>query len=229
MDELFDKSAEYDEMLNKGISLSGEDKFFFIHGRFADLIKNLPPAMKIEKLVDFGCGIGDATLLMKKYFPEASITGSDTAGEAIKYAIEKNSDGGTIRYIEIKDFKFKNEFDLCFVNGVFHHIEPASRAKTLKIIYESLKPGGILALFENNPFNFGTRMVMRRIPFDKDAIMLYPAETRKLLINAGFKVHKSARFLFYFPNMLSFMRPLEKYFVNIPLGAQYYIIGEKQA
>lgn len=227
MEILFDKSTEYDEMLNKGISLSGEDKYFFIRGRFADLVKSLPPGKEIKSLLDFGCGVGDATLLMTEYFPEAEITGSDTAANAIKYAGIKNSANGTIRYIEIKDFQFINEFDLCFVNGVFHHIPIEQRASAVKMIYDSLKPGGLLALFENNPLNPGTRMVMSRIPFDKDAITLTHYATRRMLVSAGFKIKIKPRFLFYFPKALGFLRPLERFFVHVPLGAQYHFLAEK--
>lgn len=227
MEELFDKSAEYDEMLNRGISLSGEDKYFFIHGRFADLAKNIPSGKKINAVLDFGCGVGDATVLLKKYFPQAAITGNDTAAEALKYAREKNSDNSTIQYIEIKDFAIKNEFDLCFVNGVFHHIPLDQRVGAAKMIYDALKPGGMFALFENNPLNPGTKMVMSRIPFDKDAITLVPSETRKLLESTGFKIKIKPRFLFYFPKALGFLRPLERLFVHVPLGAQYYFLAEK--
>jgi len=227
MEELFDKSLEYDEMLNKGISLSGEDKFFFIHGRFLDLVKNIPSDKKIEHILDFGCGVGDATLLIKQYFPEAKITGTDTSANALKHANLKNSSNETIRYMEIKDFHVKNEFDLCFVNGVFHHIPLDERANATKLIYDSLKPGGLLALFENNPLNPGTKILMKRIPFDKDAITLVPSETRRMLVAAGFKIKIKPRFLFYFPNFLRFLRPLEKFFVHIPFGAQYYFLAEK--
>ncbi len=227
MEELFDKSLEYDEMLNKGISLSGEDKFFFIRGRFNDLIKNIPTEKKIKKILDFGCGVGDATVLMKQHFPEAEITGSDTASNAIEYARYKNSECGKISYLEIKNFQFKSEFDLCFVNGVFHHIPLDQRVSALKMIYDSLKPGGLFALFENNPLNPGTRMVMSRIPFDKDAITLTPNETQRMLTSNGFKIKIKPRFLFYFPKALAFLRPLEKLFIHIPLGAQYYFLAEK--
>jgi trans-aconitate methyltransferase len=227
MEELFDKSAEYDKMLNKGISLSGEDKYFFIHGRFGDLVKNLPLGKKMKKVLDFGCGVGDATFVMKEYFPEAEITGSDTAVKALEYASYNNSADGTIRFLEIKDFQIKNEFDLCYVNGVFHHIPITQRAGAIKMIYDSLKPGGLLALFENNPLNPGTKIVMSRIPFDKDAITLIPNETRRMLTSAGFKIKIKPRFLFYFPRVLGFLRPLEKFFVHIPLGAQYYFLAEK--
>ncbi len=227
MEELFDQTEEYNNMLNKGISLSGNDKYFFIHGRFADLAKNMSADKKINDILDFGCGMGDGTFLMNHYFPDAEITGTDTSVEAIKYAENKNSNNGTIHYLEIKNFKFKDKFDLCFVNGVFHHIPENKRADAIKIIYDSLKIGGYLALFENNPFNPGTKWVMSRIPFDRDAITLVPNETRRLILSAGFKIKIKPRFLFYFPKALKFLRPLEKYLINLPLGAQYYFIAEK--
>jgi hypothetical protein len=40
---------------------------------------------------------------------------------------------------------------------------------------------GMLALFENNPWNPGARMVMARIPFDRDAVTLSPIEARRML------------------------------------------------
>jgi SAM-dependent methyltransferase len=227
MEALFDKSKEYDEMLNKGISLSGEDKYFFIHGRFKDLAKNLSNKLTVHSILDFGCGIGDATMLLKQYFPDAVIVGTDTADEALSYARIKNSDNGRINYTELKNFSTKNTFDLCFVNGVFHHIPLEQRAEALKLIYDALKPGGVLALFENNPINPGTRMVMKRIPFDRDAIVLYPAETKKLLKTAGFNLIYPPRFLFYFPALLAFLRPFEKILMRLPFGAQYYFIAKK--
>ncbi len=147
----------------------------------------------------------------------------------MKYAREKNSDNGKINYIEIKDFNSKNEFDLCYVNGVFHHIPVDQRAgHTAKMVYDSLSPGGLFALFENNPLNPGTKAVMSRIPFDKDAVTMPPSETRRLLESAGFKIKIKPRFLFYFPKSLGFLRPMEKMFVHAPLGAQYYFLAEKE-
>jgi hypothetical protein len=38
---LFDLSAEYSQMLNQGIRLSGESQDFFVHGRIASLPSRL--------------------------------------------------------------------------------------------------------------------------------------------------------------------------------------------
>ena len=47
------------------------------------------------------------------------------------------------------------------------------------------RPAGYFALFENNPWNPGARLVMRRIPFDRDAIMLSPRHAARMLILSG--------------------------------------------
>jgi hypothetical protein len=92
------------------------------------------------------------------------------------------------------------------------------------MLREVLRPGAHLALFENNPWNPGTRMVMSRIPFDRDAIPLSFLETRNRIKGAGFKVC-GTRFLFYTPNFLAPLRFIEPLFVNVPFGAQYYVLA----
>ena len=55
--------------------------------------------------------------------------------------------------------------ELAFCNGVFHHIPVDERAAVIDYIYHSLKPGGWFAMWENNPWNPGTRYVMRSMSF----------------------------------------------------------------
>jgi hypothetical protein len=85
-------------------------------------------------------------------------------------------------------------------------------------------PGSHLAVFENNPWNPGTRMVMHRIPFDRDAIPLSILELRSRMKAAGYEVRKS-RSLFYLPKPLAALRFIEPLLVRVPLGAQYYVLA----
>ena len=120
------------------------------------------------------------------------------------------------------------EFDLCYVNGVFHHIPADKRDGVLKTIFRALSPGGYLALFENNPLNPGTLMVMRRIPFDRDAEPIKPGAARRMLREAGFEIpRRRTRFLFYFPRQVAFLRFVEPRLVHLPLGAQYHCLARK--
>jgi len=166
-DDLFDRSAEYDAMLDRGLRLSGENRHYFAHGRIDDLQRQLPAGFAPRRILDFGCGLGDTTKLLAERFPTATAVGIDTAANALEHA--RLTHGGERVRFEQGMPPGDRSYDLCFVNGVFHHIEPFRRLEVVASIRASLVPGGWFAFFENNPWNPGTRLVMRRIPFDRDA------------------------------------------------------------
>jgi SAM-dependent methyltransferase len=225
---LFDFSHEYDQMLNEGLKLSGEDKEYFVAGRLMELKKRLPAGFSPSRILDFGCGTGGTSTALKLMFPDAEIVGVDASQAALAAARRLNAGEG-LSFHDLADLKPDASFDLCYVNGVFHHIEPERRAEALALILGSLKAGGYLALFENNPWNPGTRLVMSRIPFDRDAKTFSIPQARRMLAAAGFDIASEGNF-FYFPRMLSFLRfsePALSFF--LPLGAQYLVLGLKKS
>jgi SAM-dependent methyltransferase len=220
-EQLFDRAAEYEAMLNQGIGLSGEGQEYFIAGRIRDMRSQLPSVPR--RILDFGCGTGRACAYLAEVYSQSEIVGADLSQEALQYGRDKfGSD--RVRFVNLSDLPHCERFDLCYINGVFHHILPDERQRTLEMIRDVLNPGGRLALFENNPWNPGTRMVMSRIPFDRDAIPLSYREARQRVKAAGFELH-ATRFLFYMPKSLAALRFLEPLFVNVPLGAQYYVLA----
>jgi len=220
-EQLFDRAAEYEAMLNLGIGLSGESQEFFITGRIQDMRSQVPPAPR--RILDFGCGTGKSCGRLAEAFPGAQIVGADLSEEALAHA-RTNFGSNRVTFENIGDLPQLERFDLCYINGVFHHILPDERQQTLAMLRNLLTPGAHLALFENNPWNPGTRMVMRRIPFDRDAIPLSFLELRSRIQSAGFQV-RCTRFLFYMPNALASLRFIEPWFVKVPLGAQYYVVA----
>jgi SAM-dependent methyltransferase len=220
-EQLFDRAAEYEAMLNQGIGLSGENQEFFISGRIQDMRSQVPPSPR--RILDFGCGTGKSCGRLAEVFPGAQIVGADLSEEALAHA-RANFGSNRVTFENIGDIPQLEPFDLCYINGVFHHILPNERQQTLVMIRKLLTPGAHLALFENNPWNPGTRMVMRRIPFDRDAIPLSFLELRSRIETAGFQV-RCTRFLFYMPNALASLRFIEPWFVKVPFGAQYYVVA----
>jgi hypothetical protein len=91
-----------------------------------------------------------------------------------------------------------------------------------------LRPGAIFAFWENNPWNPGTRYVMRRVPFDRDAVTLSPPEARRWLRSAGFEILRTD-FLFIFPRPLRWLRRLEPILSRAPLGGQYQVLCRKRS
>ena len=223
-EELFDLSEEYEAMLNQGIRLSGESMLFFLDARLSLLRSRMNDISRVSRILDFGCGLGYTSKRLRSMFPAAEITGVDTSHRALETAREKNAGPG-IRFLDARELhRASGEYDLCYVNGVFHHIPPEERPGALKIIHTALREGGTIALFENNPWNFGARMVMARIPFDRGAQMLSPAEARRLLRLSGFEILRTDS-LFFFPRFLRALRFLEPSLGPTLLGAQYLVLA----
>src|SRR5262249_13102846 len=144
---------------------------FFIRGRVADLAAQLPADVRPRRVLDFGCGSGDAAAHLGTAFPEADVVGVDDSPEAVAWA-RAHHGAPRIAFAQLAALPTLAAFDLCYVNGVLHHVPRADRALVARALHDALAPGGWLALFENNPWNPGTRLVMRRIAFDRDAIPL---------------------------------------------------------
>ncbi|HLG98212.1 MAG TPA: class I SAM-dependent methyltransferase [Bryobacteraceae bacterium] len=221
---LFDRGAEYDQMLMQGLRFSGENHEYFLRGRIHRMLADLDSSYRPRRILDFGCGIGHATQYLTELFPDAEVIGMDTSEPALEYARGALS-GRNARFTSSLETLPDAHFDLCYTNGTFHHIEPSLRIPVVNQIRRVLSPKGLFAFFENNPWNPGTRLVMRSIPFDRDAVPLPPPEAKGLLGRCGFTQCQPATFLFYFPRQLAPLRRLEPALARIPLGAQYYLLA----
>ncbi len=227
-DPLFDGYAkEYDAALKHGISVSGESKEYFANGRCQWLAQRLDQiGERPENIMDFGCGTGTAAPYLLELSAAKSLLGVDVSSASIEIA--RQQFGSTrARFLTLKENEPDGRVDLAYCNGVFHHIPISERAGAVNYVYRSLRPGGVFAFWENNPWNPGTRIVMSRIPFDRDAITLTPPEARRLLRENGFEILKTD-FLFLFPNALRWLRFLEKYLAPAPCGAQYMVLCRKK-
>lgn len=222
----FDKFAlSYNSHLNQSLRISGEDYTYLAEQRIQKLHLHLKKAGKgnIESLLDFGCGTGNFYKFAKEYFRDLKYLGVDTSIESIKIAQSRNA---RLLFKTIDEYEPDNSFKCAYCNGVFHHIDPLERIDALRYIHNSLKNDGIFSFWENNPLNIGTRYIMHKNPFDKNANLVSYLEAVKLLKSVGFKI-KSIDFHFYFPSKLNKLRILEFLLRKVPLGAQYQILASK--
>ena len=226
-DKTFDAYAEnYDAALARGISVSGERKDYFAQRRIAWLRDCLKPfSVPVTRLMDFGCGTGSGSRLFFEILGIEHFVGTDQSPKSLEVAKREQGSQST-QFFLFDEYQPCAHFDLAFCNGVFHHIPPVGRITAIEYILRSLRPGGFLAFWENNPWNPGTRYVMSRIPFDREAITLSALEARKLLRVSGFEILRTD-FLFIFPNILRCCRWLEPSCSRLPLGAQYQVLCRK--
>lgn len=219
-------SGSYEDSLQQGLQLSGESSDFFAQQRVAWIERVLHRLEFFPRqILDFGCGTGGSVAHLLDSFPGSSVVGVDPSEQSLQVARSK-CDANAASFVAPAEAR-PNSCDLAFCNGVFHHIQPDDRAAALKIIHNALTNDGYFAFWENNPWNPGTRMVMARIPFDRDAITINPIAASTLLKSAGFEIVRRD-FRFWFPGFLSFLRPLESLLVKVPLGAQYLVLCRKK-
>lgn len=225
----FDQFAtNYDAELARGLSVSGEGKDYFAAGRIRWLQRRLDELeFRPARVLDFGCGTGGSVRLLLGLRGVQRVTGADISEASLEVA-RRELAGLSADFRPLSDPSEHGAFDLVFCNGVFHHIPPEHRPGAMDYVRKSLKPGGLFALWENNPWNPGTQLVMSRIAFDRDAVKISPPGARRLVHGRGFTVLRQD-FLFYFPRALAWFRPVEPWLVGLPLGAQYLTLARRAA
>lgn len=146
-------AADYDAALARGVSISGEDKEFFARGRItwaAEWLQRLGQTPRV--VLDFGCGTGTAARHLLELINADSVIGTDTSTKSIEAARSQCEDP-RVSFLPLHEYWGSGEIDLAYCNGVFHHSHPDERLGAVKRIWSALRPGGLLAFFENNPWN----------------------------------------------------------------------------
>ncbi len=241
LDPKFDAYAEdYDAALAQGLSVTGESKEYFARRRIEWLAARLRRDTP-RRVLDFGCGTGSATPYFFDVMKIESLVGIDVSPRSLQVARQtftpddeasvQNSPSNPhsqprARFVLRDEYSCAGDLDLVFCNGVFHHIPPAERSEAVAFIWRALRPGGWFALWENNPWNPGTRLVMNRCPFDDDAQTIAPPQARRLLRQGRFRIVRQDS-LFLFPHALRRLRFIESRLATWPLGAQYLVLGRK--
>jgi SAM-dependent methyltransferase len=217
----FDRFARnYEQDLAKSLAVTGESREFYAQRRIewtAECVARL--GVSVKRILDYGCGDGANVPMLAATFKAEHVLGVDVSPDSIAVARQSNA-SDALQFLCTSEWTPDGAIDLAFTNGVFHHIPPPERQTCLQAIRRALRPGGLFAFWENNPWNPGTQYVMSRCTFDEHAIKISPREAKRLLSGSGFKILR-ADSLFYFPRQLSFLRSAEAWLRAVPLGGQY--------
>ncbi len=218
----FDAFAQdYDAILQAQLQGFGEESTYFAEYKVrltqARLLRT--NALQPKTILEYGCGTGRNLSFLKLYFPDAKIEGCDISAESLRLAAQRAPD---VMLYQLDKEVPQRQYDLVFVACVFHHIAPEARADALAQIHALMKPGGELFIFEHNPYNPVTRHLVNTCPFDKDAVLLPPAELLYRTRQARFQLVEK-NYVLFFPASLRIFRPLEAYLGWLPLGGQYYV------
>ena len=225
MAEFDEFAAGYNDYVDQSLKLSGEDCVYFARKRMQILLESIinERHFNLYALLDFGCGTGNFYPIVTVHTPSIRYLGVDVSSESIDIAQKKYSSSC---FSLMADFEPDASFPVAYCNGVFHHIDPEKRADAVRCVYDSLSVGGIFSFWENNPYNLGTRYIMSRNPFDKNAVLVSYKSAEQMLKEQGFRILRTD-FYFYFPAILKSFRRFEFLFKKFPFGAQYQVLAIK--
>ena len=170
--------------------------------------------------LDIGCGKGELLRFGQASFRQA--VGCDPSKEMLNecsgLSVRQQTENSTLPFGDAS-------FDVLTAACVYHHLDPAERQALTAEARRVLRPGGLFAIFEHNPWNPVTRGIVRRTPVDANAVLLTAGETRGILSEAGFSVRKTCYYL-YFPQSLYRRLPgLERLLASVPAGGQYAVFA----
>jgi len=180
---------------------------------------------RTARVLDVGCGMGLMETHLDGAFAE--LVGVDPASQAIEYA-QRSAVCARFASYDGRCLPFPDrQFDVAFAVCVMHHVPPPQWPQFLAEIERVLRPGGMVVIFEHNPFNPLTRLAVARCAFDRDAVLLPGRNTVQLLEASGL-VHVRRRYLLFLPWEGRVWSAAERMLGWLPLGAQYYVAGFKR-
>jgi SAM-dependent methyltransferase len=225
--EFEEYKQSYVAEVEQSIDFSGQGHDFFIRVKADELIASCNRqlgALEQRSVLDVGCGVG----LMSRYVGEhfGELHGVDIAPGVVERAAE-NFPRGKFQLYDGKSIPFDEQsFDVAFTVCVLHHVPPAQWTSLVAEMARVLKPGGLLYIFEHNPYNPLTRRAVNHCPFDADATLLTRSRSTALIRSAGLETAE-ARYVLFFPwNGLGF-RSIESSLRWLPFGAQHFVCGRR--
>jgi ubiquinone/menaquinone biosynthesis C-methylase UbiE len=129
------------------------------HAELAGLLAK--PKGKLDRILDIGCSIGQATMHLKRNNPDAEVIGLDVALPLLRYAhkcaVERKIDV-TFQQGLAEDTGYENEsFDSVFSYILFHELPIDIIPAVVREMHRILRPGGVFTIFEF-PNNYGVQL-----------------------------------------------------------------------
>jgi SAM-dependent methyltransferase len=219
----------YRDAVERSIAFAGAEPERYTRGKARQLVdlaaRRLGDPSNLEVL-DVGCGPGETDAFLEGIF--SALHGVDISAGMIEQAGRRNPWASYSSYGEGEALPREDEaFDLTFAISVLHHVRIDQRPGLVAEMARVTRPGGLVTIFEHNPWNPLTRKAVRGCPFDEDAVLLPRRRARQLLEGAGLGPAEAA-YITFFPGEGPRLERAERALRWLPLGAQYYVAHRRE-
>jgi SAM-dependent methyltransferase len=215
----------YRDAVRRAISFAGGDVDFFTEAKarvLLDAIRRLLGDPRDVRVLDVGCGPGETDAYLVPHVGE--LQGIDVSEGILEAARARNPEVAYTAFDGVR-FPFDDaSFDFAFAICVLHHVPRPSWPGFVGELVRVVRPKGVVAIVEHNPFNPLTRLVVHRCEFDDDAVLLRRRQVETLERQAGAEPVDS-RYIVFFPWRSRLLERVERGLDMVPLGAQYVVAG----
>lgn len=223
----FDRySGTYREAVERSIAFSGAGLDVFTRAKARQLLalsaRRLGDPRSLSFL-DVGCGPGETDRWLEGRV--RALTGVDVSSEMVEVARERNP-WADYRTVDGALPFSSATFDVCFAVCVLHHVPTRERPALMAEMARVTRPGGLVAVFEHNPWNPLTRKAVAACEFDEDAQLLPRREAEALLRGAGL-TELEGSYIVFFPRESPPLQWIERRLARLPLGAQHVVSGRR--
>jgi SAM-dependent methyltransferase len=217
----------YRQEIQESISFIGQDLDFFTQVKvnyLLDLTRRYVGDPSGLKILDVGCGVGITDHYLIKYFRK--LYGVDVSRGVVRKAASLNPKASYRQYAG-KTLPYATQsMDVTFAICVMHHVVPEGLSRFVEEMARVTKKGGLIAIFEHNPWNPLTQIAVSNCDMDDDAILLRTRQVEKLMDQAPVKVVEK-KYILFTPFHGGFFRLFDRSLSWLPLGAQYYVAAKK--
>ena len=228
MSTQFDSHADsYRDEVDRAIAFAGQDVEFFAE-RKAELLARAARRLLGDpaelSVLDVGCGIGLVDGYLTPRF--RSVAGTDVSAAELEVAQATHSQ---VSYTlsEPQRVPYESDtFDVVFAACVLHHLNEGAHDGFVAELARVVRPGGLAVVFEHNPLNPLTRLVVSRVAFDTGVRLLRSSTVAALFESAGFEQVRSV-YTTFLPLRGRLAQRIEVRLAPLPIGAQYAVLGRK--
>ncbi len=200
----------------------------FVEGRVGFLAEYLEFQLPLHGLtvVDFECGVGNESSELREQLHAKQVIGFDADQEALDVAEHRHFGSRFHTWTADATAIESASIDVVYAVGVLQSRGAEERHEVLQAIYSWLKPGGYVALFENNPCCAWGGCILLEAQWKRKGKRVQQRDARKCVAAAGFEC-QMVRSLFFFPKLLACLRSLDAWLAPIPAGAQYCVLSKR--
>ena len=217
----------YRQEIQKSINFAGKDLDFYTQAKVSKLLsltRQFLGSPHQLAILDVGCGIGITDFYLTSKYKK--VYGIDVSRGAVEKAETLNPQAFYKSYAGKKLPYPKNSMDITFAICVMHHVVPDELDQFCKEMMRVTKKGGLVIVFEHNPFNPLTRHAVAHCKLDENAHLLSLKKVEDILVTSEGTI-VDRRYILFTPFRGRLFSYVDNLLKRVPLGAQYLAAARK--